>query len=456
MRIAVIGAGVAGLTAAHRVTREGHECDVYERWPGLGGQAATFDLGDGALLERYYHHLFTTDRDIVALYEELGLPGEVEYLDSSTAFFVEGQSWPFTSPLDLLRFRPLSLLSRVRIGVAVLRLQRGPDDVGPYERITIRDWILKQMGEEAWRVIWGPLLRAKFGDRADDIAMSWLWKKFMTRRQLSDSQTRTERLGYPRHTWELLFTRLREQIQARGGRVLIDRPVTSIARDGKGFLVQPAAAGSFRAGHDPAEFTPDGPPERYDAVLATTPNETFERMLAPDLREALGEDYRRRLDSIEYHAALILVLALDRPFTPFYWTNVADSGLPFIGLIEQTNWVAPSRYGGRHILYVTNYLEAGHPVLALDKEALLAHYLPGLRTVNPGFTEEWIQGSWRFDEPHAQPIVDLGYRERIPPLRTPVPGLLLTNTTQVYPEDRGTNYAVRFGEQAARALLAAS
>ena len=454
MRVAVIGAGVAGLTAAHRLTRERHACDVYERWPGLGGQAATFDLGDGTLLERYYHHLFTTDRDIVALYDELGLAGEVEYRPSSTAFFVAGRSWPFTSPFDLLRFRPLSLRTRLRIGLAVLRLQRGPDDVAPYEHITIREWIVARMGEEAWRVIWGPLLRAKFGDRADDIAMAWLWRKLMIRRQLSDRQARTERLGYPHHSWELLFEQLRDEIERRGGRVLIDRPAASIGRDGDGtFLVQPGAPDSFRTGLDPSAFPPDGAPERYDAVLATTPNDVFERLLTRELRDALGDEYLRRLRSIEYHAALVLVLVLDRAFTPYYWTNVADPDLPFIGLIEQTNWIPLEHYGGRHVLYVTNYLEQDDSLLDLDPDALLEHYLPGLQKVQPAFSRSWIRDRWRFAEPHGQPIVDVGYRERIPPLRTPIPGLLLTNTTQVYPEDRGTNYAVRFGEQAAQALL---
>ena len=114
MRVAVIGAGVAGLVCAHRLTQAGHVCDVYERWPGLGGQAATLDVGQGHLLERYYHHLFTSDRHIAALYDELGMPDELEWLPSSVAFFLEGRSWPFTSPLHLLRFSPLSLRSRVR------------------------------------------------------------------------------------------------------------------------------------------------------------------------------------------------------------------------------------------------------------------------------------------------------------------------------------------------------
>ena len=159
MRVAVIGAGVAGLVCAYRLTQEGHAPDVYERWPGLGGQAATIDVGGGHLLERYYHHLFTSDRHIAELYDEL------EWRPSSMAFFLEGRSWPFTSPLHLLRFGPLSPPARIRMGLAVLKLQRSAHEVGPFESITARDWIRRSMGEQPYEKVWGPLLRGRSEER---------------------------------------------------------------------------------------------------------------------------------------------------------------------------------------------------------------------------------------------------------------------------------------------------
>jgi protoporphyrinogen oxidase len=454
MNVAVIGAGVAGLTAAYRLSQRGHCCDVYERWPGLGGQAATLDVGHGHLLERYYHHLFTSDVHIAGLYRELGLPEELEWLPSSVAMFAEGRSHPFTSPLDLLRFKPLSLLSRLRMGGAVLLLQRRAKEVEPYERETARAWIERAMGRQAWEKVWGPLLRGKFGERAEDISMAWLWSKLTLRRQIKGEEARQELLGYPRSSWEQLFSRLRERVEAAGGRVLIDHPAVEIGRDGDGYLVTGGAPDSFRRGHDPASFERRGEPDRHDAVVATVPSDVFLRLLAPGLEEELGSEYLERVRSVEYFTALCLLLELDRQFTPFYWTNVADRELPFVGLIEHTNFVKPERYGGRRFLYVANYLPRGHPLLALDPDELIAEYEPGLRRVNPEFSREWIRQRWLHREPAAQPIVTLGYHERIPPLDTGVRGFVLANTTQVYPEDRGTNYAVRLGGQAADALLA--
>ena len=452
-RVAVIGAGVAGLAAAYDLTRAGVRCDVYERWPGLGGQAATLDVGEGVLLERYYHHLFTSDRDIQELADELGLPDGIEWLDSTTAFFVDGRSHPFTTPLDLLRFSPISLASRIRMGLAVVMLQRRHRDVGPFESQTARSWIVRRMGQQAWDKVWGPLMRGKFGERAEDISMAWLWSKLTLRRQVKGEEARGEKLGYPRGTFESLFRALVAAIEGGGGRVLIDRPAAGLSRGDSGFAVVPGAPESFRRGHDPRVFDAAAEPEHYDAVIATVPNEVFQQLLDADLTSEVGEEYMGRLRSIEYHAALCLVLELDRQFSPYYWTNVADRDLPFVGLVEQTNFVAPEEYGGRRFLYVANYVPAGDPLLSLSPEDLLGAYAPGLTRVNPGFSRDWVRGAWLFREPHAQPIVTVGYRERIPPLQTCVPGLVLANTTQVYPEDRGTNYAVRLGRRAAAAVL---
>lgn len=452
MRVAVIGAGMAGLTAGYRLAVEGHECDVYERWPGLGGQVATIDVGDGVLLERYYHHLFTSDVHIARLYDELGMEDAIEWLPSSVAMFADGRSHPFTSPLDLLRFSPLSLRARLRMGLAVVLLQRRHTEVEPFESITAREWIERSMGAEPWERVWGPLLRGKFGDRAEDISMGWLWRKLTARRQIKGREARQELLGYPRGSWQPLLERLRREIEGRGGRVLIDRPARSIAPVDGGFEVGAAGPDSFRRGHDPRAFEPSGEPRRYDGVISTVPNDVFTAMLDPALAARIGDEYLGRLDAIEYHTALCVLLELDRRFGSFYWTNVADPELPFVGLIEQGNLVGVETYGGRHFLYVANYVAPGDPLLALDPDELVATYEPGLRRLNPEFDRSWIRQRWAFAEPAGQPIVTVGYQDRIPPLDTGVPGLVLANTTQIYPEDRGTNYSVELGERAVAEL----
>jgi protoporphyrinogen oxidase len=455
VRVAVLGAGVAGLVAGYRLSQRGHECVVYERWPGLGGQAATLDVGQGHFLERYYHHLFTSDRHVCDLYEELGMPDEVEWLPSKVGMFSEGRAYPFTTPADLLRFAPLSPQSRARMGAAVLWLQLRHSDSSAFDHVTARSWVERVMGRQVWDKVWAPLLQDKFGEHADQIAMAWLWSKLTLRRQIKGREARQERLGYPRHSWELLFTRLREEIESRGGRVLIDRPAVSIdAADGGGIAVRPGAANSFRRGLDPRSFDADGDAERYDGVVATVPSDVLLELLDPGLARAIGEPYLDRVRRTRYQAAVCLLLELDRRFQPFYWTNIADPSMPFIGLVEHTNFISPERYGGRRFMYVANYVAPDDPLLELDADELLALYEPALRRVNPDFTREWVVNRWLHREPAAQPVVTAGYVDWVPPFETGVPGLVVANTTQIYPEDRGTNYSVRLGDQAADALIA--
>src|SRR3954451_3420132 len=307
------------------------------------------------------------------------------------------------------------------------------------------------MGAGPYDAVWGPLLRGKFGDRADDISMAWLWGKFMTRRKLEGREAREELLGYTRAAFQPLFAALQAKIEAQGGRVLIDGPVARLARAEEGFTVTVGAPGSFRTGHDPRGFAPAGE-ERYDAVIATVPSDVFAPMLDPSIAANLVPGYLEKLGAVEYHGALCLLLEIDRTFSPYYWTNVADREVPFVGLVEHTNLVEPEQYDGRRFLYVANYVAPGDPLSSLSADALLDRYEPGLRRANPAFSRDWIKAVWLHREPAGQPVVTVGYRERIPPLHTGVPGLVLANTTQIYPEDRGTNYAVRLGEQAVAAL----
>jgi protoporphyrinogen oxidase len=232
------------------------------------------------------------------------------------------------------------------------------------------------------------------------------------RRKLQGKESRQELLGYPRRSWELLFAALQERIEAGGGRVLIDRPAARLA---PGFVVTPGAPSSFRRGLDPRAFE-TLPEERYDAVVSTLPSDVMDEVVTDDL---LPDSYRAQLRGIEYFTALCLLIELDRQFSPYYWTNIGDDALPFVGLIEHTNQIDPARYGGRRFLYVANYLPRGHELLDLDPESLLERYTPGLRAVNGEFERAWIKQLWLHREPAAQPIVTVGYRDKIPAMKTP-------------------------------------
>ena len=431
MKVAVVGGGLTGLTAAYELTGAGHEVDLFEAAPELGGQARTFPVG-GTRLEIFYHHLFLSDRDILDLAWELGLEERIQWIPSKVGFLHQGQIYPFTVPLDLLRFRPLHPFNRLRLGLIILFLQRYRRWQS-FERTTADRWIPRWAGRQAYQILWRSLLMGKFGDAYNQVSMTWFWGKIHLRGG-SRKGLGPEELGYPEGSFQLLTDALAEAIEVRGGRIRAGTPVQRILIDGwraRELLLE----GEHRVG-------------RYDAVVATVPSPAFLTM-AP----YLPKEYAKLVRGVRYQAALCLILQLKHSLSPIYWLNISDRESPFVGAIEHTNYIPPEVYGGRRLVYLTNYLDPGHRFFSLSKEELLQTYLPGIGRINPGFAPDWVEDSWRFADPGAQPIITPGYSQRIPPHRTPIPNLFLANTTQIYPEDRGTNYSVRLGRKIARLVV---
>jgi protoporphyrinogen oxidase len=428
MRIAIIGGGLTGLTAAYELGKAGHAVDIFEAEEELGGQARTFPVA-GTRLEVFYHHLFLSDRDILDLAAELGVNERIAWLPSKAGFLYQGTIYPFSTPQDLLRFRPLHLFNRVRLGLVSLFLMRY-ENWRALERFTAERWIRRWAGRQAYEVMWRALLAGKFGEAAGEVSMTWFWGKIHLRGG-SRQGLGEERLGYPEGSFQVLLDALTRAIEAQGGRLHTGARVRMIQLD----------EWRVRSLYVREDWRP-GP---YDVIVATVPSTVF-RQIAP----FLSREYGNLLRAARYQGALCLVLQLKRALSDIYWLNISDPQSPFVGAIEHTNFVSPEVYGGRHLVYLTNYLQSEHSYFSLSKEELLQTYLPGLRQINPAFDLDWVEDTWRFADAAAQPIVLPFYGESIPPHRTSVPNLFLANTTQIYPEDRGTNYSVRLGRKVAR------
>lgn len=441
--VAVIGAGVTGLVAARELLRSGWSVEIIERWPDVAGQASGFDLGSGVLLDRYYHHLFRSDVEMTKLHDEL-LPGELEWHRSSVGMFARGRVWPFLSPRDLLAYAPVPRLDRLRLGLAVLSLARRSDwermdDIGALE------WLRRATGPRALEAVWTPLLLGKFGSDAERIPLAWLWSKLVLRRQkLGGSGATREELGYPRGSFQAIAAALAKDINRRGGVIRLDHEVLRVRRENDSFLLECAPPGAYRRPSGTAEIDP-GRSSRAEVVLLTTPTSVSARLME------WPSDFRARLLAWRYRVAVVLLLELRRPFTRTYWLNNADRKLPFLGVIEHTNLVPPDRYPARYA-YVSNYVAAGDRLVSMTTDEILALYAPALKEIAPTFDQRDVLRAWSFREEAAQPIPEIGNRHRILPFVTPISGAFLANTTQIYPEDRGTNYSVRLGRDAAAAI----
>lgn len=397
---------------------------LWERGDQLGGQANAFPVA-GTFLERFYHHLFQSDREIVALIEELGISEHLLWLPSNVGYFADGRIWPLNGALDLLRLGFLPVHDRLRVGLVTAYLQR-VREWRRFERVTAAAWLQRALGPRAYDRTFGAQLRAKFGRYHGQVAMVWFWGKIWLRTTSRRSPLEEERLGYIKGSFNVIVDALANAATAAGARL-----VTGAGPD----ILQSRPEGGW-------DVVLADETEIVDAVVVTTPSPILAR-LVPELPES----YRAQLGTLEYEAAVVTLLQLSQPLSNIYWLNIADDDLPFTGVIEHTNFVSPNLYGGKRFVYLSKYLEPDHPYFALSDDELIETYVPFLQRINPAFERSWIERAWVFRERAAQPIVPLNYSERIPDHRTGLPGLYLANTTQIYPEDRGTNYSVRLGNQ---------
>ncbi len=426
MRVGIIGAGAGGLAAAYDLTKAGHAVTVFEGGPSVGGLAAGFrsERWDWQL-EKFYHHWFGTDKSVLGLIDELGWREDVLFPRPYTVVYYEGAWEQFDSPAAILKFllRHFSLLDVARFAAAAGYLRLTPR-WQPLERVTADSWMRRWFGDRVYEALWKPLLVGKFGEENLAVVnMAWMWARV---------HVRTTRLGTFKGGFQAFMDRLADVVGAQGGTIALDTPVSSLSRQGGGIEVVTAAG-----------------KQEFDAVISTTSPALLARM-APELPQS----YAGQLLKLKSMGAVVLVLALDRQLTPFYWHNIPkEAGFPFLALVEHTNYMSPEHYGGDHIIYCGDYLDPSHEYFQLSKEELLERFEPALRRFNPGFEPSWVRESWLWKTPYAQPVPPLDHSRNIPPLRTPVEGLYFASMSQVYPWDRGTNFAVEIGRRVAAMVM---
>lgn len=421
------------MSAAWEFARAGHAVTIYEAEDRVGGLAGGFrDEGWAWSMEKFYHHWFETDSDILKLTEELGLREKVLFPRPKTSYWIDGEIYRSEMNASMLRL-PLSLFSLVRMGLAGVYLKFLTSDWRGLERVTADSWLRRWMGEEAYSRLWQPLLIGKFADLYCEVNMAWLWARI---------KTRSIRLGIFEGGFQAFLDAFAAKLIAAGVEICLSTPIQRIAvRDGKPVLTTKAGEA------------------QYDIVLTTTSPSLLLRM-APELADA---PYGRQAASLRSIGALCLVLALKEPLLTdgTYWLNLPATNsdkratrFPFLALVEHTNWMDRANYGGDHLVYCGDYVPTDHEYFSMSEEALIERFTSVLPTINPAFRPEWIRNAWVFRAPYAQPVPGVRHSENIPPLRTPLPGVYWASMSQVYPWDRGTNFAVQIGRRVARLALA--
>ncbi len=423
MRIAILGGGFTGLSAAYYLRKKGHDVTLFEKETVLGGLAAGFRAVNWEWhLERSYHHLFSNDIYILNFSKEIGFSNIVfrspetaslyEFCETGKPATGNFRAFPVDTPQDFLKFPLLSLPLKLRAALVLAFLKFSPF-LTLYEKMTAKEFLTKTMGEEAWNVLWQELFRKKFGKYAENILASFLWARITKR---------TKDLGYPSGGFQALINHTEKRLVEMGVEVKKGTEVVEIEIRNSKFEI--------------LNFS-------YDVVVATLPTPVITKITAP----LFPQEYLKRLQKIQFLHAVNLIVETKEPLLEkTYWLSICTPKLPMMVVVQHTNLIDKKHYGGNNILYVGNYIDQDNPLLRMSSEEILKHYEPHLKQINPKY-EILNTKYYPFKAPFAQPIFDKEFLTVKPDFETPVKNFFIANLDMTYPYDRGTNYAVKLGRE---------
>lgn len=349
---------------------------------------------------------------------------------TNTGMYYAHRLFRLSRPRDVLAFTPLSFTNRLRLGYMTLAARR-VKDWQELEGVTAKEWLVKLGGEQVYRVIWEPLLIGKFGEYAEEVSAVWLWNKLKLRGG-SRGKAGQEVLAYYKGGFSALACQVTDAIKKSGGEIRLDTSVRAISSLG----------GQVNGLVTSKGFIP------ASSVLLTVPLPLAADLVAPVAPNGYAESLRR----IRYLSNICIVLELNRSLSSLYWLNVNDPSFPFVGVIEHTNFEPASTYGGKHIVYLSKYLPRSAELYRMSNEDAVEVAIEALTRMFPEFRRHTIENAHVWRAEHAQPLVERHYNRLVPDFVAPVKNLFLSSMAQIYPEDRGTNYAVRNGAQAAREI----
>jgi protoporphyrinogen oxidase len=413
-RIVVLGAGPMGLMAAMQLLKAGYEVGIYERDDRIGGMSASFDF-DGTEIERYYHFICKTDYPLFDLLKELNLSSKLHWTDTKMGFFYQGKLYKWGTPLALLAFDKLGIISKFRYGLHAM-YAKGIKDWRPFDRLVATDWIRKWIGQRAYEVLWKSLFDLKLFEYAENISAAWIGTR-IKRVALSRRNLMQESMGYLEGGSATLLNEMERFILEKGGRIHLRSGIDRVEiADGKvnGILVN-------------GQFLP------CDAVVSTAPIQ-----YVPKLAPGLPTDFIAKIDAIQNIPVACVILKLKQPLSENFWMNINDPSIAIPGVIEYSNLnkMTPS------ILYAPFYMPKAHPKWALSNDQLIDETIGYLKKLNPSFSPDWVVARHCHRYEFAQTICPPGFYDMMPSMKTPVEGLYMADTSYYYPEDRSINESI--------------
>lgn len=415
-KVSIIGGGITGLVTACELLKRGYKVEVYEASSKLGGLLAKTKMGKEDI-EYIYHHIFTSDDYVLDLLDELNLKDDLKWYSPKNGLYIDSKIYPFTSPLDLLKFKPIPFIGRVRTGLSVLEASR-VKNYDQLERITAKSWLVKKSGSKSYSVLWKKLLESKFDDDADKVSAVWIWNKFKLRGN-SREKVSSEKLGYLDSSFSKIIDVLANKIKQNGGRIVLNSEVIKVS-EGELTVLKNGKKETVKT----------------DIIISSTATPVFAKII-----KGQDKEYDKLLSKIEYKANICMILNIKNSLSNYYWTTVCEDA-PFVLVIEQNNLVGNKKYNGK-VIYLSKYLSVKNKMWNYSDEEVFKEFTSYLSKMFPHFSSDDVNSYEIFRSAYSQPVINLNYSQMKPSIQTPFKGIYLAGMSQIYPEDRGVNYAIR-------------
>jgi protoporphyrinogen oxidase len=427
-RWAIVGGGLLGATLALRLAAAGQRVTLFERSPGLGGLASAWQLDD-VLWDRHYHVTLLSDGRTRNLLAELGVEADMRWVVTRTGCYADGKLYSVSNAVEFIKFPPLRLVDRFRLGWTVLYASR-VRDWKRLEEVGVEDWLSRLSGRRAFSAFWRPLLRSKLGDDYRNASAAFIWAVIQRLYAARRSGLKKELFGYLPGGYGRILALLAARLGEAGVDLRLGAAVEAVGSEGRPFV---------RHG---------GGTEHFDEVVVTVAAPIAARLIA-----GLPVAEQDALGGISYQGIVCASLLLSRPLSPYYVTNITDEGFPFTGVIEMTALVDPAEFGGRHLVYLPCYVPSDDELLHASDEALRTTLISGLKRMHPDLAEEQVLAFRVSRERYVLPIPTVGYSKRLPAKDTGLPGVHIVNSAHIVNGTLNVNETVQLAESAAARLL---
>lgn len=432
-RWAVIGGGMLGMTLSLRLSKQGKDVTLIEASDSLGGLAAPWSLGD-ITWDRHYHVILLSDWRLRSLLGELGLDGDMDWVTTRTGVFADGKLYSVSNLVEYMKFPILGIVGQARLALTILWASK-LTDWKKLERIPVTEWLTKLSGKRTFDRFWRPLLKSKLGDNYREASAAFIWATIQRMYAARRSGLKKEMFGYVRGGYARIIERFEETLLADGVQIEKGRRVERVTQNGGGFGV----------GFD------GGDTLNFDRVVVTTPAPVASHLIA----DLTGEE-KSRLEGVRYQGIVCSSLLLKQPLADFYVTNILDDWVPFTGVIEMTTLVDREFFKGNALVYLPKYLPPNDPFLSASDEEVQESCLAALERMYPHFKRDHVIQFRVSRVPYVMAIPTVGYSDRLPPLKTSLPGLYIVNSAHILNGTLNVNETIQLAERTARAFAEGS